>query len=74
MTKTKAGIETIRTVPLDRLLLESDAPFTMRFGGVGELRNTLEGIVDTVSTIRGQDVSRQIEENSNLMWCDLGIA
>ena len=30
MLKTKSGLETIKTIPADRILLETDAPFTMK--------------------------------------------
>lgn len=64
MLKTKSGQETIRNIPSNRILIETDAPFTMKFNSVNELRNELKSISSQISLIRGENVFSQIEENS----------
>lgn len=65
MLKTKSGQETIKTIPLDRLLLETDSPFTMKFRYIADLYKELEGIVESISLIRGENVRKTVEENSD---------
>lgn len=64
MLKTKSGQDTIRSIPKDRILLETDAPFTMKFNSVAGLKNELENIAKSISDIRKEDLILQIEENS----------
>ncbi len=64
MLKTKSGQETIRNLPVDRILLETDAPFIMKFQSVSNLHNELGNVAREISIIRGEDVISQIEENS----------
>ena len=67
MLKTKLGLETIKIIPADRILLETDAPFTMKVESVNILKNELEKLVISISSIRGKDVKEQIEENSGVI-------
>lgn len=64
MLKTKGGQETIKTVPRERILLETDAPFTMQIRSVSELKMAMERLVESISEIRGENMRRQIEVNS----------
>lgn len=64
MLKTKSGQDTIRNIPVNRILLETDAPFTMKFNSVSDLYNELKNIARGISHIRGEDIVSQIEENS----------
>ena len=64
MLKTKSGQETLRYIPKDKILLETDAPFTMKFSSVNDLHNELKNIAREISLIRGEDIISQIEENS----------
>ena len=64
MLKTKSGQETICNIPADRILLETDAPFTMKFNFVSDLNTELGSIAKEISYIRGDDIIDQIEENS----------
>lgn len=64
MVRTKNGQETIKTVPSDRILLETDAPFTMKFDSAKGLKTELEKLVIKISEVRGQDARGRIEDNS----------
>ena len=68
MLKTKSGQDTIRNIPADRILLETDAPFTMKIDGISSLKKELKGIVDAISTIRDEELSEQIEKNGERIW------
>ena len=64
MIKTKSGQETIKKVPADRILLETDAPFVANIQTAADLGRELFKLVDEISYIRGEDIRGQIEENS----------
>ena len=64
MLRTKGGQETIKTVPSDRIILETDAPFTMKIESVVYLTSELEKLVTGISEIRDSDMRDRIEENS----------
>lgn len=44
MLETKAGKDVIRNIPVDRILLETDAPFTLKCNSMEDLYNELERI------------------------------
>lgn len=67
MVKTKFGQETIKAIPKDRLLLETDAPFTMNITTATELANELLSVVKSIEVIRGVKIKEQIEANCNLL-------
>lgn len=64
MLKTKSGQETIKAIPIDRLLLETDSPFVVKVGTVRMLKKQLLELMTGISELRGIDQSRIIEENS----------
>ena len=67
MLKTKSGQETIKAIPADRLLLETDAPFTKKISGAIDLKKELQTIVKGLEEMRGENVKKQVEENCNLI-------
>ena len=64
MLKTKSGQETIKAIPANRLLLETDAPFVNNIDSMNSLKKRLEYLVAEISKIQGKDVSSTIEINS----------
>lgn len=71
MLKTKSGQETIKALPLDRILLETDAPFTLKIDHVNELKMVLEKLIYSIAEVRGDDVDKiwtMIENNSMDIW------
>lgn len=64
MLETKAGKDVIRNIPADRILLETDAPFTLKCNSMEDLYNELERIAREICYIRNEDVISQIEDNS----------
>lgn len=71
MLKTKSGQETIRIIPANRILLETDAPFIMECNSVNDLHNELKNIARGISHIRGEDIVSQIEDNSMSVFNNL---
>ena len=67
MLKTKSGQETIKMIPADRLLLETDAPFTRKFSTTIELTKELLAILKGLEEIRGENINKQVEANCNLI-------
>lgn len=67
MLKTKSGQETIRAIPADRVLLETDAPFAVRINSVADLQVELERLIDGISTIRGENIKKQVEKNAMII-------
>ena len=64
MLRTNSGRETIKALPSERILLETDAPFTMKFKTVADLKSELDKLVIGISAIRGEDMFGMIENNS----------
>ncbi len=68
MLKTKSGKETIKAIPADRLLLETDAPFTKQFFSVMEFEHEIQNLIEGIKENRREDIRNQIEANCNLIW------
>lgn len=64
MLNTIGGKNLIRNIPINKILLETDAPFIKPISNCRDIRNDLHNIVKGISKIRDEDVSDQIEENS----------
>lgn len=67
MLRTKSGQDTIRTIPSNRIFLETDAPFTMKISSVNVLKAELEKLVNSISEIRNEDVRKKVENNSSIL-------
>ncbi|WP_195565773.1 Qat anti-phage system TatD family nuclease QatD [Blautia wexlerae] len=63
MFKTKSGIEIIKRIPIERVVLESDAPFTMPLNHSSELKKVLNKEIETISSIVGYDVLNIVSNN-----------
>ncbi len=64
MLRSKSGMEVIKRVPIDRVLLETDAPFAFRAQHMDKLEKELKGTVSKISDTVGFDISDIIYENS----------
>ena len=64
MLRTKSGQETIKDVPEESILLETDAPFTMKYNSTEDLKSELIHLVEAISDLRKQDMYGIIEANS----------
>lgn len=64
MLNTIRGQETIRAIPANRILLETDAPFSLKISSAKQLETELEILVGGISRIRGEDMEGRIEKNS----------
>lgn len=64
MLKTKSGIEVIKAVPIDHMLLETDAPFALNVKHIDEIEKELKRTVSKISDVVGLDMSDTINENS----------
>ena len=70
MVRTKSGQETIKTVPADRILLETDAPFTIKIPNVNSLIEELQRLVEVISEIHEESIESQIiKTSSRIMEC-----
>lgn len=61
MLRTKAGMEVINAVPVDRVLLETDAPFAFKVQHVNEIEKKLKETLLEISDI--------VSKNSNKVFC-----
>ncbi len=64
MLETKSGVEVIKKIPYDRMLLETDAPFVLKMKQVGVIKKKLEEAVSKISDIVGRNVSYILNENA----------
>ncbi|OUO27037.1 Qat anti-phage system TatD family nuclease QatD [Eubacterium sp. An3] len=69
MLKTKSGIEVIKTVPIDRVLLETDAPFAFKSQHVNDIEKELQKTLLKISDIVGFDISDIIYKNFRNIFC-----
>lgn len=64
MLKTKSGIEVIKIVPKNRMLLETDAPFTIKVQHIQEIEKELKKTALKISEIVKTDMMDIFYENS----------
>lgn len=64
MLKTKSGLEVINTVPIERMLLETDAPFTFKTQQIEEIEKELRRVVLKISDIVKTDITDIFYKNS----------
>lgn len=63
MLKTKAGIEIIKKIPIECVVLESDAPFATPLKHSSELKKVLNKEIENISSIVGYDVLNVVRNN-----------
>lgn len=68
MLKTKSGIEIIQKIPPNRILLETDAPFSIKFQNLKHLRSILQSIINDISDLKGIDLKEQILQNEKIVY------
>jgi TatD DNase family protein len=64
MLNSSNGRSIVQKVPVDRLLLESDAPFISDIKTVEKLKRSLTHCLNELNLIKGNEVSRRIFETS----------
>lgn len=64
MLKSKSGIDLISQMPKERILLETDAPFTFPVRNIIDYRNRLQEVVSGIHTIREDINEKIISDNS----------
>lgn len=64
MLKTKSGLAVINTVPVERMLLETDAPFTFKVQHAEEIETKLKRLVLQISEIVKTDMTDVFNKNS----------
>lgn len=69
MLKTKSGMEVIKTIPINYVLLETDAPFALRVQHIDEIEKALKRTMSKISDIVGFDVSNIIKKTSKEVFC-----
>ena len=68
MLRTKSGINLIQKIPLDRILLETDAPFSVTFKDVKQLDIILKDMIDQISILKGVDISKHLIHNEKVVF------
>ncbi len=68
MLKTKSGVEIIKNIPADRILLETDAPFVKQYLSVQLIEKELKEMLGNISHILGKDISKIVEENGESVF------
>lgn len=69
MLKTKAGMEVIKAVPVDRVLLETDAPFALNVQHANEIEKKLKETLLEMSETIGLDMFDIVSKNSKKVFC-----
>lgn len=68
MLKTKSGIEIVKRVSIDRILIESDAPFAVNIQHISEIEKELKRTLSVISDLVGFDAVNIIRENSQKLF------
>lgn len=68
MLKTKSGINLIQKIPPNKILLETDAPFSVKLQSIKQLDNMLKNMIDNVSILKGMDMKNQLIENEKTIY------
>lgn len=68
MLNSSNGRSIVQKVPVDRLLLESDAPFISDINTVEKLKRSLTHCLNELNLIKGNEVSRCIFETSRRLF------
>ena len=69
MLKTKSGMEVIKAIPIDHVLLETDAPFALKVQHIDEIEKELKRTMSRISDVIGFDISDIINKNSKEVFC-----
>ena len=68
MLKTKSGINLIHKIPPNRILIETDAPFSGEFKNAKQLKNILQDMIDNISMIKGIDLKKYLIHNEETVF------
>ena len=68
MLKTKSGINLIKKIPPNKILLETDAPFSVKLQSMKQLVDMLQNMIDNVSMLKGMDMKNQLIENGKTIF------
>lgn len=68
MFRTKSGIELIQNIPLNRILLETDAPFSIKVEDADELNHILQNVINNISILKGSNIKQQLVMNEKKVF------
>ena len=68
MLKTKSGISLIQKIPPNKILLETDAPFSVKFQNTKQLGDILQNMINNISIIKGIDMKNQLIKNAKTIY------
>ena len=68
MLKTKSGINLVQKIPPNKILLETDAPFSVKLQSPKQLDDILQSMINNLSMIKEIDMKNQIVENEKSIY------
>lgn len=68
MLKTKSGIDLIQNIPPQRILLETDAPFSANFKNIKQLNTILQRLINDISALKKVDIGKNITYNEKTIF------
>ena len=68
MLKTKSGISLIQKIPPNKILLETDAPLSVKFQNTKQLDDILQNMIDNISMLKGIDMKNQLTKNEKAIF------
>lgn len=68
MLKTKSGINLIQNIPNNRILLETDAPFSAKPQNTKHLNIILQNMIEDISRLKGIDMKNNIIRNEETVF------
>ena len=68
MLKTKSGINLIQKIPPNKILLETDAPFSVKLQSIKQLDDMLQDMIGNISMLKGMNMKNQIIKNEETIY------
>lgn len=68
MTNTKSGQEIIKFIPANHILIETDAPFALKYSDINQLKKVIEKTIYDISVIKDYDVKPALEDTEKRIF------
>ncbi len=68
MLKTKSGIELLKYIPFNRMLIETDAPFTKKYCSCSVIKQDLIQVMNELSELLSIDAYNILNKNQNAVF------
>lgn len=68
MTKTRSGQDIIKLIPANHILIETDAPFALKYKNIEQAKRIIEKTVQEVSDIKNYNIRVDLEKTEKVLF------